>query len=97
MVNPPTKSKHIDAVSLEVIKKNICTRAVCLANNNPHRHSIEACKEHPYCVVDPLEPEIQTEMQMPIPFPGTRMAGPKEHDRQKDVFRQNFISGVAEH
>ena len=50
----------MEMVDLKDIEANICTKKECLANGNPHRHTVAECKEHPYCIDEPLREDLKT-------------------------------------
>ena len=52
--------RHMEMVDLKDIEANICTKKECLANGNPHRHTVAECKEHPYCIDEPLREDLKT-------------------------------------
>ena len=71
----------------EQVKKFICSSKECMANNKPHRHRLEACKGHPYCVDDAIQENVPIEMRLPQPFP-------IENSRMQKIFATNVRNGV---
>ena len=58
----------LDAVDLNLIKENICTKKTCYTTGSagkPHRHQIGQCKEHPYCLDDAIAEQIPTFSRLP--------------------------------
>ena len=67
---------------------NICTKPECLTDGRvgkPHRHNLPSCKEHPYCIDDPLKEEVPLWSTLPEPLPDSRPG-----------YVKKFIKGVAE-